>query len=58
MEEDFKSVNDLEPEDFDRLEEDVCLECGGSGIVEIMGGSESDDWGVVGTRPCHCQDEE
>ncbi len=37
--------------------EKVCEECEGTGFIEIMGGSESEEWGVIGTRPCKCQEE-
>ncbi len=35
-----------------------CDKCNGSGVIEIMGGSESDEWGVIDTKPCACRDEE
>ena len=34
------------------MEEDKCENCGGSGFIEVMGGSDGDEWGVIGTKPC------
>jgi hypothetical protein len=32
----------------------VCEHCNGTGVVEIMGGSDADEWGVIDTKPCIC----
>lgn len=34
--------------------EDICDRCGGSGVVEITGESDSDECGVIGEQKCEC----
>lgn len=29
-----------------------CDKCGGTGSIEVMGGSEADEWGVVDIKRC------
>lgn len=33
----------------------VCEQCDNTGVVEIMGGSDADEWGIIDTKPCVCQ---
>lgn len=33
----------------------ACENCLDSGFVEIHGGSDYDDWGVVDVKTCYCQ---
>jgi len=33
----------------------VCEKCNGKGEIEIMGGSEMEEWGVIGIETCECQ---
>ena len=32
-----------------------CPICKGTGVVEIMGGSDKEEWGVIDTKPCDCK---
>ena len=32
----------------------LCERCSDTGIVEIMGGSDADEWGVIDEKPCTC----
>lgn len=34
-----------------------CEYCQDTGVVEVMGGSDAEEWGVVGLRKCECRDE-
>lgn len=34
-----------------------CELCKDTGEIEIMGGSEADEWGVVDIKPCTCQED-
>lgn len=33
-----------------------CNRCQDSGFIEIMGGSDADDWGVIDIVRCGCQE--
>lgn len=32
-----------------------CSQCNDTGVIEIMGGSDADEWGVVDTKVCECR---
>jgi len=57
------SDKDIEDRDFKHKEleasepEYICELCQDTESIEIMGGSDSDEWGVVGLKRCSCQDE-
>lgn len=34
-----------------------CEYCKDTGQIEIMGGSEADEWGVVDIKRCKCQED-
>lgn len=40
----------------EHLEDDkvFCEKCNDTGIIEIMGGSDADEWGVVDEKACTC----
>ncbi len=35
----------------------ICPKCGGDGVIELMGGSDYDEWTVVGYLKCECQED-
>lgn len=47
-----KELESIEPkEEEDKL---FCDKCNDTGIIEIMGGSDADEWGVVDEKECDC----
>lgn len=39
----------------EREKQPFCEDCNDTGIIEIMGGSDADEWGVVDKKPCVCR---
>ncbi len=33
---------------------DICKLCGDTGEIEIMGGTEAEEWGVISVKRCVC----
>ena len=45
-------ISDCECKEFVEI---LCDKCQDTGQIEIMGGSEKEEWGVIDVKPCDCQ---